>query len=249
VKQFRWIVFDAVGTLIEATPGVATAYRDVGRRFGADLSLDEVRQRFRAAFAQTETRDLGDTVKSTGQRGIETSEEIEEQRWRRIVAEVLPEASDLEACFQELFEHFSRPESWRCFEDVTPCFDWLRGTDSRLAVASNFDARLHIICDRLPPLPALERRFVSSEVGFRKPAPEFFEVVLEALECRADEVLFVGDDLTNDIVGPRSVGMPAVLLDRGQAPDGCQTDDVLRIRSLTELIDRTSKDRLQELRV
>ena len=248
VKQFRWIVFDAVGTLIEATPSVATAYRDVGRRFGVDVPLDEVRRRFRAAFAGTEASDLSDRAGTSRRRGVETSELVEEQRWRRIVGEGLPEASDFEACFRDLFEHFARPESWRCFDDVAPCFDWVQESGFRMAVASNFDARLHSICDGLSPLPQLERRLVSSEVGFRKPAAEFFELLLQGLECRADEVLFVGDDPMNDVAGPHSVGMAAVLLDRDCRPGERFTDGIVRVRSLVELADCVSTGGLQEFR-
>ena len=50
----------------------------------------------------------------------------------------------------------------------------------------------------------------SADVGCRKPSVEFFEILLERLGCRADEVLFVDDDAANvDAAG--SLGLRTLL--------------------------------------
>ena len=36
------------------------------------------------------------------------------------MAGVLPEVADPDRAFEELWDHFSRPESWRCFPDAVP---------------------------------------------------------------------------------------------------------------------------------
>jgi FMN phosphatase YigB (HAD superfamily) len=86
---------------------------------------------------------------------------------------------------------------------------------------------------------------ISSEVGWRKPAPEFFDVVCRRTNCRPEEILFVGDDLINDIHGAVQSGMPATWIDRrgdahgGKSESGDengQTVSARRIRALTELI-------------
>jgi len=53
------------------------------------------------------------------------------------------------------------------------------------------------------------------DVGWRKPAKTIFESAIKALGTQPGECLFVGDDPRWDIVGARSAGMEAVLLDRG----------------------------------
>ncbi len=54
---------------------------------------------------------------------------------------------------------------------------------------------------------------VSSAVGWRKPAPEFFHAVAETLQLPANAILYVGDDRGNDYVGAVNAGMRALLLD------------------------------------
>lgn len=227
--SLKWIVFDAVGTVIYPTPSVAIAYHNIGVRFGSRLSQDEVRTRFKAAFQ------LASSSEHAG-----TSEADEEHFWREIVLATLPDVSDAESCFRELFDYFSRPSAWACFADVAPTLTRLQERGFRLAVASNFDRRLHPLCEGLGdglPLKRFEVRVVSSEVGYRKPSREFFQAVLSGTGARAEEVLVVGDDLRNDVQGALNAGLRALHLHRdAEAPQTVR--DVLErdfIRSLSEL--------------
>ncbi len=103
------IVLDAVGTLITPQPTVASAYTAAAAHQGVTLEERDVRSRFHQHFRDDESR--GD---------CNTDEALELQRWRRIVGAVLPEIPDQERAFRELWDHFSRAEAWRCFEDVAP---------------------------------------------------------------------------------------------------------------------------------
>ena len=47
---------------------------------------------------------------------------------------------------------------------------------------------------------------VSADVGWLKPAAEMFEAAFAAAGAAPEEILFVGDDLTNDIEGARAHG-------------------------------------------
>lgn len=51
----------------------------------------------------------------------------------------------------------------------------------------------------------------SSQFGRRKPAPEIYRATLEAVGVAANRALFVGDRVREDYVGPRAVGMRAVI--------------------------------------
>lgn len=210
--SIRWIVFDAVGTLMYPTPKVGTAYFEVARRYGSKLSEREIAQRFGAAFASSEQADLGTTssllVEPT------TSEESEAARWKQIVDEVVCDLDDTSDCFEELFEHFAEPTSWGVFDDVSETIDGLAKAGFQLAIASNFDKRLHSVCAAHPILRQIPLRFVSSEIGFRKPALPFYSAILDACKSAPGEMLMVGDGLDNDVQGALDAGWRAVHIDR-----------------------------------
>ena len=106
------IVFDAVGTLIHPSPSVADVYTAAALRQGVVLDRDEVKARFGRHFRDDEADE---------RRGpLATDEPTERRRWRRIVADVLPELPDPDEAFGELWDHFGRPTAWRPFPDVGP---------------------------------------------------------------------------------------------------------------------------------
>ena len=47
-----------------------------------------------------------------------------------------------------------------------------------------------------------------------KPQKAFYEKILAALSLQPEEVLFVGDSLTDDIFGPKQVGMKTCWVNR-----------------------------------
>lgn len=51
----------------------------------------------------------------------------------------------------------------------------------------------------------------SDEVGFSKPAPQIFEAILKQWHLKPDQVVHIGDRPYNDILGPKQVGMKAIL--------------------------------------
>jgi putative hydrolase of the HAD superfamily len=201
----RAVAFDAVGTLITPDPPVAAVYYAAGRRRGSLLTAEEIGHRFRAAFRVEEDRDRA--------AGWRTDPIREVERWRRIVAAVLDDVSDSEACFRDLWDHFAGPASWRCLPGVGPVLAELGRRGVAVGLASNFDSRLRAVVAGLPDLAGIGPVVVSAEVGWRKPAAAFFDVLVQACGCGRNELLLVGDDFENDYVGATAAGLRAVLLD------------------------------------
>ena len=99
----------------------------------------------------------------------------------RIVAEVFDRSPYAEQIFDDLWEHFASPANWRLFEDAANAWRQLAAQGLTLGIASNFDDRLVPILASLPPLDDCRHLFISSRIGWRKPAPEFFAAIVEAL--------------------------------------------------------------------
>ncbi len=217
------VAFDAVGTLIYPDPGVAEIMR-VGRKYGSRLREDQVRVKFREAFRVEHEREWG------------TSEERERLRWRLIVQRVFG-FEDIEPCFEELFAHFGRAESWKCFPEVADTLRELSKRGYDLVLASNLDRRLHTICEGHAELRLFSARVISSEVGTSKPYPRFFQALFEQSGYQRHEMLMVGDDWTNDISGPLEIGLQAIFLDRSQTEALAHRENVPVISSLAGLLD------------
>ena len=168
--EIRWILFDAVGTLIYADPPVADVYHAASHEFGSRLTVDEIRRRFASALSASRCS------------GSFTNESQERERWRLIVSQVIDDVpGHQEAIFERLWNHFGQPRHWRLYNDVAGAFGKLTKRGYRLGIASNFDARLRQIVAGHPPLAACNEVFVSSEVGFTKPDLRFFRTIEDRL--------------------------------------------------------------------
>lgn len=199
-------MFDAVGTLLHPDPPFIQVYLNVAQRYGVcDLEPHAVLHAFRQVFAEEEAKDQA--------AGWRTSEEREVQRWRRIVAACLPEVTEQEACFQELFLHFAQPESWRTEVGIDHFLEWVAESGRVLGLASNYDSRLRSVIAGHRELQRLRHLLISSELGWRKPGIGFFRAICERLAVPPSAMLLVGDDVSNDIKGAQEAGWQAVLID------------------------------------
>ena len=126
-KQPNWdliagIVFDAVGTLIKPVPSVAEAYTEAARRQGVELDARRSGRGSTCISRATRSGGSGGFIRPT-------------RRPRSAMAadrgEVLPEVPDPDRAFDELWDHFGRPESWRCFPDVAPALRALHDAGHR----------------------------------------------------------------------------------------------------------------------
>ncbi len=224
----RCVALDAVGTVIFAEPSVTKAYAEIGRQFGSQSEVSDVRSRLTQAMQRAE--DL--SISRFGEPG-RTDEATERFFWEQVVSDVLPDVVDRAGCFESLFEYFARSESWRCFDDVGPTITELQRRGYRVVLASNFDARLNSVCDGLADLRDVTRRAISSLIGYRKTHSGFYRRLADLAECAPHEVLMVGDDLENDVVSAEQSGLHALWLNR----NGDAKSQANQIHSLADVLE------------
>jgi len=194
------VVFDVVGTLVEPSPSVAVAYQQAAARHGLTVDAGIIQQRFKAAWRRQEAVDAAAVPAFATSRGREA------ERWRAIVDDVFDGAAVSAAIFPDLWEHFGRVEAWQPLAHGSELVRRALDAGVTVALASNFDERLLAIAERLEPLSWVPHVFASSEIGWRKPAPEFFRWVEQRLGCGPAEVLLVGDDPELDVAAARRAG-------------------------------------------
>jgi putative hydrolase of the HAD superfamily len=196
-----------------------------------------------AALAAAEPRakqrlDSGETVQRTN----------DEQRGWRYFDLVLTEAgvpltAATAAALLELNAYHRQFNLWETVPDeVGPALAALRARGLRLVVVSNANGTLLSAFTRLGLVPALDVIFDSHVVGIEKPDPRFFQLALDTSGARAETTVHVGDLYHVDVVGARSAGIAAILLDAGNLYAGY---DCRRVRSLTELVELLAGDEWQ----
>jgi putative hydrolase of the HAD superfamily len=147
-----------------------------------------------------------------------------------------------QALLDEACRHFLAPvfARGRPYADVLPTLAALRDAGIKTAIVSNSPwgspaALWRKEIERLGLRQLVDADVFCGDVGWRKPARPIFDLAVRKLGVAPDRCVFVGDDPRWDLVGPRALGMRAMLIDRtGRTvvPDECPT------QSLGQLWDR-----------
>ena len=86
-------------------------------------------------------------------------------------------------------------------------------------------------------IPYFRHLFISEEMGIIKPAEEFGKIMLNTLQAKAEECLFVGDSLTSDIALANKMGMDAVWVN----PEGRPIPEDVKIKGQIKTLDELYK--------
>lgn len=111
-------------------------------------------------------------------------------------------------------------------------------TKSICCVATNANAsneqQIRTAFDRVGLSRYLQHIFCSQTLGFVKPQPAFFQAISKSLNCAAEELVMIGDNLEKDVLGAQACGLQAIWFN----PEGKITDsEINTIASLTQLLD------------
>jgi len=226
----RAVTFDAAGTLFGIAEPVGETYARVAAQHGIRVPASKADAGFRRAFS---------TAPPLAFPGASPTRLATHERawWYTIVRRALGTPASgpaFDACFDELYAYFATAAAWRVFPDVPDALAALRARGLRLAVVSNFDARLDPLLADLGVRRLVDAVVCSSHAGSAKPDPAIFRAALAELDVPATATLHVGDEPVADVLGARSAGLSAVLLCRSGAP-AAVPPDVATIASLGEL--------------
>jgi putative hydrolase of the HAD superfamily len=189
-------------------------------RFDEDVWLGCVRDMLVAAGGPPErARDLRDELRRRFEALTADPDDHAELVYAEVVGEALaacgtpvgPElvraAIEAEHSGWAAARHLHR-EAHRLLEDV-------RARGLRIAIVSNtFDPPdlLHADLAAEGVAERVDAIVFSSEVGWRKPAPEIYRAALDAIGVEPRNALFVGDRVREDVQGPAALGMRTCLV-------------------------------------
>lgn len=224
------VYFDVGGTLIAPHPSVGEVYAQAGAPHGLTATPQDLDDAFRRAWPLWTRPDRGGPMSAIA------DEATTWRWWRGLVMWVLDDVrfiGDREGVFEACYDAFASPDAWRIYDDVYATLDGFRARGVPMGVLSNWDHRLTPLLDRLGLSPYFQLQIVSALEGVEKPDPRIFQLALERVGLRPDQVMYVGDHAHLDLDPARALGIQAYLIDRPGRKPGPHA-----IRSLTELLER-----------
>jgi 2-haloacid dehalogenase len=225
MQCYQWLLFDADGTLFDFDRAERTALEQVFRVMGATFEPD-----YLIAYRK-----------------------ISQELWHRVEkGEIKPGFVKLRRF--ELFleqigiSHLPTEFSARYVECLAECSE-LIGDAAEVIQALHGKYRIAILTNGLQVVqrgrlarsvirPHIAEVIISEEIGFAKPAREFFEIALARLGNPSPrEVLMIGDGWGPDILGAIQYGLDACWYNPARKPRPTQCNLTREISSLRELVE------------
>jgi len=141
-----------------------------------------------------------------------------------------PVAPDV--ALQILGKAFSIGYKFVAFSDAVPALRAVKQRNLTAGVISNVGQEIDSYLIEMGFAPYLDFKVTSFEVGYDKPHPQIFQQALERAGVKADEILYIGDQYDQDVVGARRAGMYPILIERN---DSREKRDCPVIRSLVDI--------------
>ncbi len=203
------IFLDAADTLFYIKEGLGETYARPARKYGINPHPSDIEKSFSQHFKSSPPLAFPD-INPTQRK------HLEKRWWYNVVKKVFEDVgmfSQFDQYFEELFEIF-RKEAWELFPESKEILQKLKEQGLKLVIVSNFDSRVYDVCKELDIFDLIDDFVISSEVGYAKPSPMIFEHALNRHKIKAEETIHTGDDIENDYLCPKSIGINAILLDR-----------------------------------
>lgn len=229
MSRYDVVLFDAAETLFTTRGTVGEIYAEVAHRYGSTSPASTIQQAFIQQFHHS---------------GPLTTDN-EKQWWKDVVFRVFNEVgmiSDFDRFFDDVYEQFRDDRGWRLFPETREVLEELRRNQYKLGVISNFDSRIYSVLKGLKIFAYFDSITISSETGYAKPHPEIFKAAIRTAGVPPNRILFVGDNLADDVRAGAAAGLHAILIDRNgrhSGIDGVPTIQNLR-QVLNELLTRCS---------
>lgn len=226
----RAVTLDAGGTLIAPAEPVGVTYARLAAAHGVVAAAAALECGFRDAFA------AAPPLAFPGVAG-DACRAAERAWWRDVVARAFGPAAaapGFAPAFDALFAHYARGDAWRVLPGTASALAALRARGLRLAVVSNFDARLHAVLAELGLAGAVDRVVTSTDVGAAKPSPAIFLAACAALGVAPPDALHVGDAAREDVAGACAAGLRAALVGPAAPPGVARLDDLSALPALVD---------------
>lgn len=228
------IFFDAAGTLFKTVRPVGESYSLLAKKYGVNVSAEDLRERFRSCFASAPPLAFPGAPD-------EEIPELERAWWKELVKRIFAPSMPFfhfEEYFSELFAYFTDAGAWSLYPETADTLSILKDEGFVLNVISNFDSRLFGILHGLRVASRFDSVIISSRVGHAKPAPEIFHAALNLHGLKAEEAIHIGDSPDKDAAGAERAGLTAVLLDRRETAPSSPFMRVADLRGVLPIVER-----------
>ena len=231
MSTIRALLYDAGHTLLRPRMEAPDIWEFLGDQLGLklvrDKALPDVGHHFYSRFGEDGM-------------GAYDSDEAARSFWASYYIQAMRETGvdlpveTLHSAADALYDWYQEPDQWETYPETFETLERAAALDLKQGIISDWGTDLIRILHAHEVTRHLDFVVASAAVGIAKPHADIFRHALVRAQLQPHEVMYVGDSYISDVLGARTVGIEAVLIDReGRAPEV----DCPVVASLLELFD------------
>ena len=195
------IIFDSYGTLVSTGNGSVTAAGEILKKINVDMDAKVFYKKWKEFHKQQ-------IMEIVAGKPFITEEKIFENDLK-----MLYEFYNLQGNYKEDVQIMLDTLGKRkVFEETNEVLETL-SQQYKIYIGSTTDTE-PLMQDIKNNDMKLDGVYTSEILETYKPQKEFYTKILEEIHMDSNEVVFVGDSMDDDIIGPQSVGIQSILIDR-----------------------------------
>lgn len=204
MKKYKYIIFDVDDTLLDFESAFRLAQENVAKKLGITCSGEFLEVNDKCGWKAWKECRLEDTEAKDVQENYHTYYYEYLRKYYLYLGQELQmdiDADELVECYIKSIassKTLTEENALQVYQTLSEQYKVLIATNGMEYVQK----------ERLVDFqPYTYRTYISEAVQYIKPSEKFFRYILNDLACEPSECLMIGDSLTNDIVGAKSVGM------------------------------------------
>lgn len=228
-SQIKTIIFDLYGTLAFFDPSREKIQKKAASKFGYSLSFEGINKGY---FEAQKFFDYQNSIKLISKLNSE-----EKYQFFSKYEQLILKGDNIDVNLNEsgkIWELVSiQNYEMILYPDVMNTLRSL-GNNFNLGLATNIDLTSQEISNKFQLGGLMDFIFTSKDLNLVKPDKKFFRKILLGTKTEKDKILYIGDQIQNDIMPAMSLGFKTILMDRYNQFSGKSICPV--VRNMDEII-------------
>lgn len=208
MKMAKLLTIDITNTVIRVLGGVGQQYASIAAIYGLKADADKLNVAFQTNWKEHNLNNPNFGLLKGMTAHVWWNELVKQC----FISSGYSDSEKLSRIATHLYLHFTTANAWEVLPDANKVLQLVKSKGLTIGVVSNFDKRLEKVLSSVGLLHNFDFVLGSQLVGHAKPDPMIFQKALDLAGVCASKAVHVGDNVENDYLGSRSVGISGLLL-------------------------------------
>ncbi|MBE6872128.1 MAG: noncanonical pyrimidine nucleotidase, YjjG family [Ruminococcaceae bacterium] len=194
--KYKHLLFDADGTLFDFKKSEKDCFLQVSSKFIPGVEPERTYERYHK---------INDDLWKALERGEITRERLQVQRFETLLSELsldISQGAQMNKTYMSLLA-----QSVYLIDGAKQICEELSKRYTLWIITNGTASNQHGRFDKSGIKQYFKGIFISEEIGYQKPRPEFFDAVKAHIGADESEMLIIGDSLSADIAGGKAAGI------------------------------------------